>query len=215
MSEHVQPPAVYEVLRSDILTGAFEAGSLLLETALAGRYGTSRTPIREALVRLEYDGLIERAGRGYRVRSGTADDVLEIYEARIALEAAAVTAAATRHSELDLARLRHLHELAAAERDPDQVRSLNSEWHSVIWQAAGNATIANLLTRLTGQLRIYDRGTSETAEDLAETEREHEEILRALENHDGETAGRLLAAHLGRARGVRLDRFVRSLYEQQ
>ncbi len=215
MPERVQPPAVYEVLRGDILTGAFEAGSLLLETALASRYGLSRTPIREALVRLEYDGLIERVGRGYRVRSGTADDVLEIYEARIALESAAATAAATRHSELDLARLQRLHDLAAAERDPDQVRALNSEWHAVIWRAAGNTTIEHLLTRLTAQLRIYDRGTSETAGDLAETEREHAAILRALEEHDGETAGRLVAAHLGRARGMRLDRFVRSLYERE
>ena len=214
MPERVQPPAVYDVLRHDILTGAFDAGSMLLETSLATRYGLSRTPVREALVRLEYDGLIERAGRGYRVRSGTAGDVLEIYEARIALEAAAAGAAATRHSELDLARLHRLHDLAAAERDPDQVRALNSEWHCVLWQAAGNATIESLLTRLTTQLRIYDRGTSETGEDLAATEAEHGAILRALADRDSETAGRLVAAHLGRARGLRLDRFVRSQYEQ-
>lgn len=215
MPRQVPPPAVYEVLRADILSGAFGAGSLLLETTLADTYGRSRTPIREALLRLEFDGLIERVGRGYRVRSGTAADVLEIYEARIALEAAAATAAAGRHSEVDLARLRHLHDLATLERDPDQVRSLNSEWHSVIWQAAGNATIQNMLTRLTAQLRIYDRGAEETPGELAETESEHAAIFAALADRDGETAGRLLAAHLTRARTVRLDRFVRTLYDRR
>ena len=75
----------YERIRADILAGRFEAGAALLETVLAGQYGVSRTPVREALARLEQDGLLLRVVRGYRVRSGTAEDVLEIYEARIAL----------------------------------------------------------------------------------------------------------------------------------
>ena len=95
----------YLRLRADILAGKFPQGSPLHETQLCESYGASRTPIREALNWLAHDGLLERAARGFRVRSGTPEDVIEIYAARVALESEAAGAAALRHSDLDLARL--------------------------------------------------------------------------------------------------------------
>lgn len=202
------PP--YEALRSDVLAGRFAAGELLQEAPLAERYRVSRTPIRESLARLEHDGLVERAGRGYRVKSGTAEDVVEIYEARIALEAQAAASAADRRTELDLARLRHLHHLAGSAADGDQRRAANADWHVALWKAAHNATIAALLTRLTAQLRIYDRGTHETAEDLDLTDQEHAEILAAIEAHDSDRACSTITLHLRRSRDVRIEQFVRT-----
>lgn len=100
----------YLRLRADILAGKFPPrGAALHETQLSETYGASRTPIREALNWLAHDGLLERATRGFRVRSGTAEDVIEIYAARVALESEAAGAAAIRHTELDLARLEQLH----------------------------------------------------------------------------------------------------------
>jgi DNA-binding GntR family transcriptional regulator len=151
------PGSCYERLRADVLAGRFEPGGVLLETVLARRYGVSRTPVREALGRLDQDGLLRRAARGYQVRSGTPEDVLEIYEARIALDSAAAFGAARRRTDLDLARLRHLHDAAYSSRDPDVIRDLNAQWHVALWRAAHNRTIESLLTSLTAQLRIYDR----------------------------------------------------------
>ena len=209
------PAALYEALRSDVLAGVFATGDVLQETTLAERYQVSRTPIRESLARLEHDGLIEHVGRGYRVRSGTPEDVLEVYEARIALEAQAAVGAAERRTALDLARLHHLHELAASAGDGDQARALNSEWHAVLWQASHNATIEALLRRLIAQLRIYDRGSQETADDLALTREEHAGVVAAIENRDGERAGALIAAHLARSRAVRMERFARISVESR
>lgn len=199
----------YERLRDDILAGRFPAGSVLLETALAAHYSVSRTPVREALGRLEQDGLLKRAARGYQVRSGTFEDILEIYEARIALEGQSAAGAAARRTDLDLARLRHLHTAAEA-ADPAQARELNSQWHRALWCAAHNATIENLLTRLTAQLRIYDRTGHETPEDLALTRGEHEEILSAVAGRDADAARDAQVRHLTRSREARLAAFAQA-----
>ncbi len=197
----------YLRIRDDILNGVFPDGQRLLETSLASRYGVSRTPVREALVALQQDGLIERVDNGFRVRTGTAEDVMEIYEARMALEALAATAAARRHTDLDLARLRTAHEgaLAAAQAgDTRGAHEANSSWHLALWQAAHNSTIAGTLNRWSAQLRIYDQGPPGPADDLAITAHEHGEILRAIADGDPDKARDAMAEHLDRSRQLRL-----------
>ncbi|GAB3278109.1 GntR family transcriptional regulator [Kineosporia babensis] len=202
------PGSLYELIRSDILAGEFSATAVLHEQPLGERYKVSRTPVREALTRLENEGLVEKAGRGHRVRSGTAEDVLEVYEARIVLEGQAAASAAERRSELDLARLQHLHAtVLAGEAEGPAERSAHSSWHATIWRASHNRTIEELLNRLTAQLRIYDRGTQETAHDLEQTRTEHEAILAAVQERRPEDARTAMTAHLTRAREVRLHRF--------
>ncbi|MGD0557764.1 MAG: GntR family transcriptional regulator [Streptosporangiaceae bacterium] len=199
----------YEQIRADILAGRFEAGAALLETVMAGQYGVSRTPVREALARLEQDGLLRRVIRGYQVCSGTAEDVLEIYEARIALESGAAFAAARRRTDLDLARLRHLHGGVSATRDS------HSEWHVALWRAAHNATIEFLLTSLTTRLRIYDSGSRPPADETAAaaeieaSQAEHDKVLAAIVAQDAPAARDALAAHLERSRDLRLAAFAR------
>ncbi|GAB2836638.1 GntR family transcriptional regulator [Actinocorallia aurea] len=198
---------IYERLREDVLAGRFPSGAPLLETVLAAQYGVSRTPVREALTRLAQDGLLRRASRGYEVRAGTPEDVLEIYEARIALEGQAAASAAERRTDLDLVRLRHLHEEAS---DPATAREANSRWHRALWQAAHNTTIEALLTRLTAQLRIYDRTPHETPEDLTLTREEHTALLDAIAARDPSAARTAATHHLTRSRDLRLQTFART-----
>jgi DNA-binding GntR family transcriptional regulator len=200
----------YELLRADVLAGVFEPGTALLETTLAERYEISRTPIREALGRLEQDGLLERATRGYRVCSGTAQDVLDIYEARVALESEAAAGAAVRRTDLDLARLLHIHAVAGERTDPAEIRELNSEWHVALWQAGHNRTVLALLTRLTAQLRIYDRGPHESAGDLGRARLEHARVLAAITARDPGAARAQVARHLARSRELRLAQFAQN-----
>lgn len=198
----------YTRLRTDLLTGVFAPHDVLQESGLATRYGVSRTPVREALARLEQDGLLERVARGYRIRSATPEDVLDIYEARTALESLAAAGAADRRSALELARLESLSE-DAADASPEEQRRLNTLWHEALWDAAHNPTVTGLLTRLTAQLRIHDRARTELADDLAATRVEHARVLDGLRSRDPVAAREAMAAHLDRSRQVRLEGFAR------
>ena len=202
------PGSCYLALLSDILEGRFPVGAAILESALCQQYGVSRTPVREALALLEHDGLIERAPRGYRIRSGTPQDVFEIYEARIALESAAAAAAAARGTRLDVMKLEHL--VTKGRDEPDRLlkRALHSEWHVSLWQAGHNVTIGATLHNLAAQLRIYDHGLPRPSDDLDISDGEHADILAAIRSNDAERAGEFMREHLSRSRDLRLQTLI-------
>jgi len=196
--------AHYALLRRELVNHVFPAGAILLETTLSARYGVSRTPIREALNRLEHDGLLERVVRGYRVRVATPEDIMELYEARIALESAAAASAALRRTDLDLARLEHLSTQLGSATGADEVTSVNAEWHRAIWTAAHNGAIAELLERVMTQMRLFDNGAVGAPDSMERTIKEHAVVLDALRANDAEGARSAVAVHLGRTRDLRL-----------
>src|SRR5215813_8225652 len=123
---------VYRRMHEDIVSGRLPSGTPLIETSLAAQYGTSRTPVREALRRLEQDGLAERADRSLRVRSASPEEILEIYDVRIALEGVAARSAAEHGTELDLLRLKTAQQ-AMREADPGALALANRHFHEVLW----------------------------------------------------------------------------------
>lgn len=197
----------YLRLRADILDGKFPRGAALHETQLSETYGASRTPIREALNWLAHDGLLERASRGFLVRSGSPEDVIEIYAARVALEAEAAGAAALRHTDLDMARLERLHSSCCRTDDDAAARTDNFRFHEALWQAAHNTTIMTLLVRLTTQLRIYDSGPPSNYGEPDLLNSEHELILDALRARDERAAREHMRTHLEHSREQRIRLF--------
>lgn len=198
--------AVYEQLRQSIIEGRFEPGDALTEIALAEQFGVSRTPIREALRRLEQDGLVERGTRGMQVRTRSPEEILEIYEVRVVLEAAAAKAAAAAKTSLDLLRLAQLHEemLAASPNDARNLADLNRRFHEQLWQASHNATLVDLLTRL-GVHLVRFRETTLTFGDRWKTVLdEHTELLDAIRDGDAERAAQISTDHMIGARNTRL-----------
>jgi DNA-binding GntR family transcriptional regulator len=198
---------VYERLRGEIVDGTFDAGANLVEIALAERYGTSRTPIREALRRLEQDGLVERGDRGMRVRTRSPEEILEIYEVRIALEATAASAAATRHGDFDLIRIHKAQSAmdAVSPEDSAAMAAANRAVHEAIWTASHNGTVVDLLTRLNNHLTRYPATTLEIPGRWAEALAEHHELIQAIESRDPDRAGTLARTHMTRARNLRLQ----------
>jgi DNA-binding GntR family transcriptional regulator len=198
---------VYERLRADVVAGTFEAGAPLVELTLAERYGTSRTPVREALRRLEQDGLVERGDRGMRVRTRSPEEILEIYEARIALEATAASGAAQRHSEFDLIRIQRAQAAmrAAAESDADAVAAANRAVHEAIWAASRNGTVVDLLTRLNNHLTRYPATTLAVPGRFEQAVAEHDELIAAIEAREAERAHDIAREHMTRARNLRLQ----------
>lgn len=198
---------VYDRLRAEIVAGAFEAGAPLVELTLADRYGTSRTPVREGLRRLEQDGLVERGDRGMRVRTRSPEEILEIYEARISLEATAASGAAQRHSEFDLIRIQRAQSAmrAAPTTDAAAMASANRAVHETIWAASHNGTIVDLLTRLNNHLTRYPATTLAVEGRWGEALAEHDEIISAIESRAAERAYGLAREHMTKARELRLQ----------
>lgn len=200
-------PQTYASLRRDIVTGELSTETPLLEGRLADLYGVSRTPIREALRRLEQDGLVERGDRGYRVRSYGPAEVYDIYEARILLEAHAAGRAAERHREVDAWRMKQAHgELMSmhADAEPHERVTANQRFHRAIWESAGNTTVLEMLTRL--YLHLVRHTTLTDPDRWKAVGDEHARLLEAILKRDAADAERLMAEHIGHGRDLTLSR---------
>jgi DNA-binding GntR family transcriptional regulator len=205
-------PSVYEQLHERIITGELGPGVRLTESDLASTFGISRTPVREALRRLEQDGLVERAARGMHVRMRTPSEILEIYEVRIVLETAAARAAAEKATELELARLRQLHELMAASSPDDATLMMkgNRRFHEQVWTMSHNASLVDLLNRLNSLILRYGGTTLTHQNRWATALAEHAEMIDAIEAGDCERAGLVAGSHMTAARDTRLKMYAES-----
>lgn len=201
--------SVYDRLRADIIAGIFLPEHALVETTLGERYGTSRTPIREALQRLESELLVERSARGMRVRGSTPEEILEIYEVRIELEGLAARIAAHRHTQLDLIRIKSARDAMEAESELQGRAAKNRNFHQAIWAATHNATLVDQLERLNLHLLRYTTSTYAAEGRWGEAVHEHELIVKAIEARNGENAERLAEEHMSRSRDTRLELYAR------
>ncbi|MFF7159366.1 FCD domain-containing protein [Streptomyces sp. NPDC008139] len=201
----------YTLIRHELLVGNYPPGTLLQETTLSAKASISRTPVREALARLEQDGLLARAPRGYRVRHRSATEVLDIYEARIILESHAAATAAVRHTPLDLAKLRSVLARAQSTDDPEALWLNDTDFHHTLQAAAHNDVIAEVLERLDAQVTVHGPYARRRAEGAAITQSEHERIVEAIAACDATAAGERMRAHLNRVRDLR----ILSLMEEQ
>jgi DNA-binding GntR family transcriptional regulator len=195
----------YALIRDAIFDGTFEPGAPLVELVLAKEYGVSRTPIREALTRLEQDGIVVRGARGLVVRERSPEEILDIYQARLVLETAVVETAALRHTQLDGVRIENATRgCEAAAGDPEKIVEANDVYHRSIWLASHNEALIGLLEQLRMHLARYPGTTlaypGRTEESLAE----HREITKAILARDAERAGSLARKHFERARDVRV-----------
>lgn len=204
--------AVYSRIYDAIITGEYASGEQLVETTLAKKYGISRTPIREALRLLEQDGLVERGTRGMQVSRRSPEEILEIYEVRVVLETAAARAAAERHSVLDLMRLEQVHETmrAADETDGETLAITNRRFHERVWSMSHNKTLVDLLTRLHAHLLRYSETTLTYPGRWQAVLDEHEALIGAIRDRDGERAAKIASDHMTEARNTRLRMFAES-----
>lgn len=199
--------AIFAVLRDEILTGVHPPGTPLREVALAERFGVSRTPVREALSRLQHERLLERVSRGLQVPQIDPEQVVRVYDMRVLLEAEAAAQAAQARSITDVLRLEALLERDRGLEDPDdQTRiATNLEFHAAIWAAAHNPVLEDLLERLGTHLVHAPRSTLSGGTRWEEALGEHELMIRAIEARDAEAAREGARAHMETARTLRMQ----------
>lgn len=202
-----QMESTYEKLREGIMSGEYPPGTHLVETTLAENLGVSRTPIREALSRLQQDGLVERGSRGLQVRQRSAAEILEIFEVRIVLEGTAAKLAAERHTEVDRIRIQaHLAKLDSNQgAAPDVQAAINREFHRSIWYASHNRALIDMLERLSVHMFRYPFTTYEVEGRPESSILEHRELADAIIARDSERAARLASHHMTVARDIRLE----------
>jgi DNA-binding GntR family transcriptional regulator len=197
--------APYEMVKQAIIRGELEPGQQLVETALAEWCQVSRTPVREALSRLVQDGLAERSDRGLIVRRRSPEEILDIYETRIVLEATVGRVAAERRTEFDVRTLRRLleraHEVTA---DDERKVEVNRQFHQAMWRASHNESLLDLLERLNLHLARYPATTLSYPGRWEQAKSEHAAIVDAVEARDEAKAYELALAHFTQARDIRL-----------
>jgi DNA-binding GntR family transcriptional regulator len=209
-----RPLHVYDRLKDAIITGTLRPLERITENKVAADFGLSRTPVRQALQRLEAEGLIQVVPkRGSFVSRPTIEDILEIYQIRTPLEAACARVAAERIEDDQLAlldRLVRVEQGRGPGRSPDRSLRAAAQFHAVIYGCSRNQRMATLLVDLQNQVHRVRVLWPSTVARLNDTWVEHAGIVDALRSRDGAGAERLMIEHLTKARLSTLNRILPS-----
>jgi len=206
--------AVTELIRGAITDGRLEPGRRLKEEELARELGISRTPVREALIILQTEGLVEsRPNRGAFVRSYDVEDLDDMYALRALLEGHAARRAATRLTEDDVARLRascDAFEALTVTDDPRELVRENAVFHNIIVEAAGSSRLAALVRGVVELPLVYRSYIWYSPEQKQISAHYHRQITKALEDRDAERAELIMKEHVFEARDVLIAHLRRS-----
>jgi len=206
MSNTVQPKLrgnasiAVDALRQLIFSGELSAGSQHLETELALRLGMSRTPIREACLVLQSQGLVEvRARRGIRILPIAISDMAEIYDVLTALESMATAQAASRGlSDGDLAVLEDSiadMEAALAAKDRDAWADADDCFHAELVRLSGNTRVMSIVALMGDQVRRAKSMTLYMRPLPLQSNKDHRSVLEAIRNQDAKLAESIHKAH--------------------
>lgn len=196
---------VYRHLLDEIGRGDLLPGARLREAELAERLGVSRTPVREAIRQMEAEGLVVHVPRqGASIRMLDYTEVMELYEMRAVLEGTAARLAARAASDIELDELTALNEELAAVADAQMAFKLNRQFHLTLLDAAKNRYLVRSVNALQKTLLILGPSTLIGEDRARQAVIEHNDVLTALRNRDGEQAEMLMRVHIEAAHRVRL-----------
>lgn len=209
MSRESLAEHAYRQLRAEIVSGRMAPGQAVLEVEVGASLRMSRTPVREALVRLELEGYLARdeASR-LVVHRLSRREVAEIFTLRELLECEAIRLAASRISDAELERLGELvarDRIALRRRRLDELAKLNEQIHGVIMIASRNRTLTDLLENLRGRIFGISAFAVGSLDDQEHFVEDHATLLELLRDGDYESAVTLMRDHLGRARSLLLQ----------
>jgi DNA-binding GntR family transcriptional regulator len=190
------------------MRGTLPPGTLVREADLARQFGMSRTPIREAMQRLQAEGLVTAAAqRGFLVADLSPDELADVYQVRAVLEALAARLAAQRATRSDIGRLEDIFEAldeAVVRGDEERDLTLTGEFHDAIADTSRNRYLQSMLSNIREIFERYRRTRSVAPVRVQEGHADHAELLAAIRARDAERAGVLASRHIAGALAARL-----------
>jgi DNA-binding GntR family transcriptional regulator len=194
---------VYETVREAIYRGDMTPGRHLSEVELSKQMGVSRAPVREALLQLEAEGIVELVpNKGAFVRGLSYEEVKEIYTARALLEGYAAALAAERAEPDDVNKIiKAAEEAKEAAGSGDLKKTLNADFifHRKVWAVAGHSLIESMLERLESQIRAFMVVQAPLFSELLNSVLDHMEIATAIEKQDPIAARKNMERHINTA----------------
>ncbi len=191
---------VFNTLRQAILTGELKPGERLMEIHLANKLGVSRTPIREAIRKLELEGLVNIIPNKGAYVTGISDkDVHDIYMIRSMLEGLCVRWATEHITQEQLEELDEIILLSEYHMDKghsDQLTELDGRFHQILYEASKSRILDHVLSDFHKYVQLARRTSVKTEERAIKSIGEHNEILNAIKAKDAEKAGNLATIHI-------------------
>ncbi len=200
---------VLEAIREAIINGSLAPRERLMEIQLAEELGVSRTPVREALRKLEQEGFIVMVPRkGAYVADLSFKDIADVFEIRAALEALAAGLAAERISEEEIEEMeRSLVEKKEAinHNDLDQLVDVDTRFHATLYKASRNDRLENIISNLREQIQRFRSTSLSYPGRMQKSLEEHRNILEAIASRDVQLARQLAQEHIENAENVLID----------
>ncbi len=188
----------HDSIRDAITSGRIAAGERLSQDELARQLGVSRAPIRDALNRLEAEGLVRTAAKGVVVAKMTPEELLDLFEVRALIEGYVARKACPRLTEDDLAQLGRIVQATADlsdGRDVQEVVRAHEEFHDVIYAASGNAELTRIARSLWDRTYRYRLAGLANREVALSSLEDHRAILEAFQARDASRAEALMSEH--------------------
>ena len=192
---------IFDQLELDILSGKYPRGQVLSEMSLSKELGVSRTPVREAIRRLEQEDFLEESSRGMVVSGITREDMLDMYEIRLSIEGNAARRAARNISDDMLRELRdtldlqHFYCDKNGESSSDQIKNLDSRFHELLYTACGSKAYRSTLIDIHKRMTKFRKASVSKRSRALQSLEEHEAIYKALAEHDEEAAAQAALIH--------------------
>lgn len=193
---------VFERLENDILIGKYQRGAVLTELKLVTDLGVSRTPVREALHRLEQEHIIEITPKGILILGVTEQDLEDIFAIRLRIEGLASSFAAenmTAEQLLELKEALELQEFYVTKQDPEHIKIMDSRFHQLIYRYCGSAVLNDTLLPLHKKVQKYRRASVEDKARAQQSLSEHHAIFEAIAAKNATLAEKCTTEHIANA----------------
>jgi len=210
---------VFEYLKNAIIDQTIEPGSRLVESKLAEMLGISRTPLREALHKLEREEWIEKTpSGGFQVVSLTRNDIEETFGIRSVLEAYAARLAAENYQEKDLVPLEKKmaeYQKCLEKKANDKLQKINTEFHDLLYALSRNPKLVKMINQLRSQISRFRQIILKQDEYAQESNEDHVRMLDAIKKRDGDMVEKLVREHILNGKKAVLSQLVDEGNEQK